>query len=264
MKYAKLLQTLNTKPVAILPEAHKYILETADNVIAGSCDFNDLFDDVLPVFEDKGKVAVINIQGVILPNCTKFEKLLGATSAKEIRQAIKQAKNSQAETVIFYINSAGGAVQGIQETAKAIQDLKKTKTTIAYTDDLMCSAAYWLGAQCHNVFASESAEIGSIGVYLSILTLEKSLAMQGIEANVIQAGKYKTLGIACKDLTPEEISYLQEGVNSSYADFKAAVAHRGLEDETMQGESYDGINAVENKLVDGNLADLNDLINYYF
>lgn len=262
MKYANLIQKLTSKPVAILPEVHKAILETAEEMIAGGFDIGDLFDDVPPVFEDRGNTAIINIQGVILPSCSKFEKMLGACSLKEIRAAIKQAKASQAQNIIFNINSPGGVVQGVKETAKAIQDLNKTKDTIVYCDELMASAAYWLAAQAKNIFCSESAMVGSIGVYLAILTMEKNLAMQGIETNVIQAGKYKTLGIACKDLTPEEIAYLQEGVNETYAEFKAAVAGRGLADETMQGEVYDGDVAVELSLVDGNLANLESLIAY--
>ncbi len=260
MKYANLIQKLNSKPVAILQESHKYILETAENVLQSACDLTDLFDDVLPVYEERGNVAIINIQGIILPSCSKFEKMLGCCSCKDIRAAIKQAKNSQAQNVILNINSAGGVVQGVEETAKAIQDLNQTKDTTTYCDELMASAAYWLGAQSKSVLCSESAMVGSIGVYLAILTMEKNLAMQGVEANIIQAGKYKTLGISCKDLTDEEKAYLQDGVNKTYKEFKAAVAHRNLADETMQGEVYDGDDAESLNLVDGNLNDFDGLV----
>lgn len=260
MKYAKLINRLNNQAVAMLPEYHKAILESASEIIAGDFCMEDLFDDVPPMFEEKGNVAVININGIILPTCSKFEKMLGACSCKDIRAAIKQAKASKADNVIFNICSAGGVVQGIKETAKAIQDLNKTKDTVTYCDDLMASAAYWLGAQSKTVLCSESAEVGSIGVYLAIVTMEKCLAMQGIEANVIQAGKYKTLGIACKDLTDEEKAYLQEGVNATYEEFKASVASRGLDDSTMQGECYEGEQAVSLKLVDGIVNDMGDLV----
>lgn len=262
MKYAKFLNRLNNQKVSIIPDYHKAIVESASEMIAGDFSFDDLFDAPKPIFEERGNVAIINIEGVILPTCTKFEKMLGAVSCKDIRGAITQAKKSKAETVIFNINSPGGVVQGVAETAKAIQGLNQVKDTITYCEDLMASAGYWLGAQSKSILCAESSEIGSIGVYLAVLTMEKSLAMQGIEANVIQAGKYKTLGISCKDLTPEEITYLQDGVNATYADFKAAIAHRSLDDSTMQGETYEGSKAVSLGLCDGTIDDLNTLIDY--
>jgi protease-4 len=260
MKYASFLHKLNNQPVAILSEYHKATIESAKDLLAG--DFTDLFDDVIPVYEEKGNVSIINICGVILPSCSKFEKMLGATSCKEIRGAINQAKKSNATSVIFNINSPGGVVQGIEETAKAINNLNKTKDTYTFCDELMASAGYWLGAQSKNVFVSESASVGSIGVYLSLLTFEKNLAMQGIEAEIIKAGKYKTLGIAAKDLTDEERNYLQEGVNDTYARFQKALSHRELPDEVMQGEVYDGKTAVKNNLADAILSDLDGLVSY--
>ena len=105
--------------------------------------------------------------------------------------------------------------------------------------------------------------IGSIGVYLSVLTMEKSLALEGVEVTILQAGKYKTLGISAKDLTAEEKEYLQEGVDKTYADFVAAVSHRGLATETMQGEVYDAIEAANLKLIDGTQTDLADIVNHF-
>lgn len=260
MKYANTFKKLNNQPVAILPEAHKSIVENAELMLAGGFDISELFDDVLPMYEEKGNVAVININGTIFPTCSKFEKMLGAVSCKEIRGAIKQAKASNCENVIFNINSCGGVVQGVEETAKAIQSLNKVKDTYTYCEDTMASAAYWIGAQAKNIITSESAIVGSIGVYLSILTMEKNLAMNGIEANVIQAGKYKTLGIACKDLSDEEKQYLQEGVNATYEQFKNAISSRNLSDETMQGEVYEAKDAEDLNLIDGIQDDLDELI----
>jgi protease-4 len=125
---------------------------------------------------------------------------------------------------------------------------------------MMASAAYWLGAQCKNILVSQSAVVGSIGVYIAFLTFEKHLALEGIEAEVIQAGKYKTLGINLKDLTQEEREYLQSHVDKTYSEFKAALGGRNLDDETMQGETYDGENALKLKLVDGIQDSFEDLI----
>lgn len=262
MKYANLIKKLNNQTVSILPDMHKAILENAESLVAGGFDITELFDDVKPVYEEFGNVAVINIEGVIYPTATKFEKLLGAVSCKEIRGAIKKAKASKVQNVILNINSPGGVVQGVPETAQAIRDLGKIKETYAYCDDTMASAAYWLGAQANSILVSPSAIVGSIGVYLAILTMEKNLAMQGIEATVLKAGKYKTLGIACKDLTDEEKAYLQAGVDETYQQFKAAVSHRNLSEDAMQGEVYESEKAKALGLIDAFQDGVEDLIEY--
>lgn len=262
MKYPALLNKLNNNPVAILPQYHKEIIASAESMISGDFDITDLFDDVPPIYEERGNVAIININGVLLPSCSKIEKLLGCCSYKDIRGAIKQAEISNAENVILNINSCGGVVQGVKETAKAIQKLNKVKDTTTYVDELCASAGYWLASQSKSFLCSESASIGSIGVYIAILTMEKQLALQGIEANVIQAGKFKTLGLACKDLTEEEKTLLQDCVDDTYQEFKNAVAHRGLDDSIMQGSVYDGDNAYEINLVDGIQNDFEELVSF--
>ena len=263
MKYAQTIRKLQNQPVAILPDHHRAILETAHEVIAGEYDPKELFE-VEPVYQQVGGVAIINICGTILPTCSKLEKMLGAVSCKEIRVAVQRSQqDADIKAVIFNIESGGGVVQGVPETGEAIKALSAIKPTMTYTGECMASAAYWLGAQAGSIIASPSAMIGSIGVYLSVLTMEKSLALEGVEVTILRAGKYKTLGISAKDLTAEEKEDLQEGVDKTYADFVAAVSHRGLATETMQGEVYDAIEAANLKLIDGTQTDLADIVNHF-
>ena len=260
MKYASFLHKLTQKPVAMLPSYHKAILDSAEALVQG-CDLEDLFgEDDCEMYQTVGNVDIITISGVILPTACKFEKMLGAVSLKEVRAALKLAQRSPATTLILNINSPGGCSTGLEETAKAIQKVNAVKDTVAYTDGDMCSAAYWLGAQCKTVLSSESANVGSIGVYIALLTIQKSLEMQGITGELIKCGKWKALGIPMKDLTDEERAFLQAEVDDAYEDFKLAVASRGLLDEVMQGQSYEGEDAYTVNLTDGIQNDFDQLV----
>lgn len=260
MQYARTLQKLHMRPLALMPDAYKTIMDTAESIMQADADFDDLFELPGDLYQEQGKVGIITISGVILPSANKFEQLMGAVSLKEVRKAIKQAKESDVSSVIVRFNSPGGVVTGLEQTARALADLTATKPTTAHVEELCASAAYWLAAQCSEILVSESAEVGSIGVYLAFLTMERGLVMQGVTPEVIKAGKYKTLGIAVKDLSDEEREYLQAGVDETYAKFKAAVAGRGLDDSTMQGEVFDGVKAVELKLADGIQEDFEELV----
>lgn len=260
MNYARTIQKLNLRPLALMPEAYHTIMQTAEDIMRADIDLEDIFGKPEDMYQENGSVAIVSVSGVILPNCTKFERMLGAVSLKEVRAAIKQAKDSDAKSVVVKFNTPGGSVTGVEQTAKALKDLAKSKPTTAYVEELCASAGYWLAAQCGEILCSESAELGSIGVYLAFLTMERGLVAGGITPEVIKAGKYKTLGIKVKDLTDEERAYLQAGVDETYGKFKGAVAGRGLDEDTMQGEVYDGLKAVELKLADGIQDDLNELI----
>jgi signal peptide peptidase SppA len=243
-----------------MPDAYKAIVDTAESIIKADVDFDELFEMPEALYQEQGSVAVITISGVILPSATKFEQLMGAVSLKDVRKAIKQAKDSEATSVIVRFNSPGGVVTGLEQTARALKELSDAKPTTAYVEELCASAAYWLAAQCGEILVSESAEVGSIGVYLAFLTMERGLVMQGVTPEVIKAGKYKTLGIAVKDLSDEEREYLQAGVDETYEKFKSAVSVRGLDESTMQGEVYEGVKAVELKLADGIQDDYEELV----
>lgn len=262
MKLARILSSVYCQPWAVLPEVHQSIQNIITQKVQGNISDLILAEEVTPISARIGNVAIININGVVLPKVTSMDKQLGAVSCQDIRKAIKQAKASDAPYVILNIDSPGGVVQGIGELAEAIKDLAADKYVIAYSDGDMCSAAYWLAAQATSIVTSPSANVGSIGVFLAFLTYAEALQAQGVKPEIFQAGKYKTLGLTEKDVTDDERAFLEAGVNKTYADFLAAVSHRNLSEEVTQGQTFDGNTAFENKLVDAVESDLDEIIAY--
>jgi ClpP class serine protease len=130
--------------------------------------------------------------------------------------------------------------------------------TLAYTDELMASAAMWLSAGCGAIYASQTAKVGSIGVYMAFLDQSRAMEMQGLKVELIKAGRLKGMGMPGTELTDEMRDMLQEEVDKVYGWFTSHVqAHRYVGFDSMQGQAFFGEDAVGRGLVDriGSRAD---------
>ena len=111
-------------------------------------------------------LTTILVWGVLGRGWTELDRwYLDAIEVDELTAAI--AATPEGSTVVLWFRSPGGIVTGIPETAGELRRLGKTRRLLAFTDDLCASAAYWLAAQCEQIVATPTADVGSIGVYLA-------------------------------------------------------------------------------------------------
>jgi len=193
------------------------------------------------VYKRYSNVAVITIDGVIDKRISSFEmECYGGVDLSDVDAALAQAANDpRVNTVVLDINSPGGSVIGVPDTAARIAKLRETKEVHAYINVMACSAGYYLASQADVIAASPSAIVGSIGVYCAILDASEYYAKMGAKMQFVKAGEFKTMGTEWRPLTPDETKLLQAGVNTNYAQFKAAcTALRPIEDSTMQGQWF--------------------------
>lgn len=205
------------------------------------------------VYQRYSNVAVITIDGVIDKRISSFEmECYGGCDLSDVDAALAQAANDpRVDTVVLDINSPGGSVIGVPDTAARIAQLRATKEVHAYVNVMACSAGYYLASQADVIAASPSAIVGSIGVYCAILDASEYYAKMGAKMQFIKAGEFKTMGTEWRSLTPDETKILQDGVNTNYAQFKAACTSlRAIEDSTMQGQWFTAEEGQALKLVD--------------
>jgi protease-4 len=98
---------------------------------------------------------------------------------------------------------------------------------------------------------TETSRWGSIGVYTSVLDRSRAYEMAGLKVEMFKAGRLKAAGADGTSLSEEQRAALQASVDSVYAWFKEAVGHRGLSDEAMQGQTFYGREAKDNKIING-------------
>lgn len=189
---------------------------------------------------DDDGVATINIKGPLNNDADNdWNEWLGMTGYPEIREAmISAATDTSVKHIILDIDSGGGAVSGVDDTAKLIRLVHdNVKPVTAFTDGAMYSAAYWLGASAGQVFASKAAGMGSIGVIATHMERSEMLKEAGIGVTVIRAGKYKALANGVEKLTEEGKAQIQAGVDAAYKIFVGHVSE-------MRGKSYEFADSV--------------------
>ena len=186
--------------------------------------------DDAPLYRCCRGIAVIGVSGVITRRCERG--LLGERLTQgqdEILRAITAAQaDPQVRGLFFRINSPGGVVAGTKELADSIA--ASAKPTAAYADGQATSAAFWLASATGRIYAPATAMLGSVGVISEVVSLSGYLKRQGIDVQLLAAGKWKTAGHRAEPLDEERRAYLQKHVDAMHAIFRADVArHLGIE-----------------------------------
>ncbi|HHI78859.1 MAG TPA: S49 family peptidase, partial [Planctomycetes bacterium] len=138
--------------------------------------------------------AIIPINGVIAKHASQVGGVSQprGTSVEAIRKDLRAAlEDPTVERIVLSIDSPGGSVSGIAEMADEIFLARQQKPIIAHTEGLMASAAYWLGSQANEVYATKSASVGSIGVYATIADDSRRMKNEGFDLAVLKSGSFK-------------------------------------------------------------------------
>lgn len=211
------------------------------------------------LLEVQDGVGVISIKGSLNNDDDPFwNEMFGMTGYPEIREALVAAADDPAvKNILLDIDSGGGAVSGVDDTAQLIRlindDIKPVAT---FTDGVMASAAYWLGCAAGDVSAGKSAVVGSIGIISTHMERSQALKNAGIGVTVVRAGKYKALANSVEPLSAEGRQQIQNVVDAAYTVFVDHVANmRGktydYADQTMaQGQEFIGAKSADVGLVD--------------
>jgi signal peptide peptidase SppA len=176
------------------------------------------------------------------------------TSSEAVTWALESAASDpKIKAVVLEIDSSGGSPAAAQEIAAATKALGKP--SIAWVRESADSAAYWIASAADTIIASESSDVGSIGVTMSYTDNAKKNATDGVTYNQLTTGKYKDTGTPDRALTADERSLIQRDLNITLQNFIKAVAtnrHLSVEKVTAlaDGSSMLGAMALHNGLID--------------
>lgn len=204
-------------------------------------------------------IGVIAVKGPLVNRDSWINRYVGVTSYADIRRALVHAsQDASIKGILLDVESGGGAVSGVADTGNLIKTIdKKVKPVWAYADGHMASAAYWLGASARQVFSSNTAIVGSIGVICTHQEYSKAMKTAGIGVTVMRAGEFKALANSHEPLTDVAVQQIQSQLNAAYSVFIEHVADaRGttvsVADQRMgQGREFFGEQALAAGLVDG-------------
>jgi len=282
MDLVKIQQLLWCEPAAILPAMHRQVCEIVRDHATGAahlaggrldgfepmrcgiengrhfdeergwCGYRDgkaSFDVPAGVSVEDG-IATVFIRGVIAKRVSGVRTSSGVTDATNLEQALAFAREDpQVEGVLLDVDSPGGSVVGTPEVADMVAGLGKP--TVAFTDSLMASAAYWIASAADVIVASRSASVGSIGVYAAFLDDSRRHELLGLRVELFKTGRYKGMGAPGIALTDDQRAHIQEGVDRVFGWFKDFVsAQRRIPAAAMEGQVFDAQEALAAGLIE--------------
>jgi protease-4 len=168
------------------------------------------------------KVAIVNLDGVILEGMLKFVH-------REIDQA---ARDHDVKAVVFRINSPGGSITASDELHRRLTKLvqgdpdKKAdpKPLVVSMASMAASGGYYVAMPAKTVFAEPTTLTGSIGVYASFPDIAGLAKEYKFGMTTIKQGEIKDSGSPFKEMTPKERQVWQDMVDHSYNQFLDVVA----------------------------------------
>lgn len=259
----RLTERLYSKPWLTTPTQFQALHTLLQSAVADNMpdmpDPEDDTEDCVSMVIDRG-LAIIPIYGTIGSNLSMFEKTcFECTDVRDVKMWLdKAATDPSVESIMLDINSPGGEVTYVDELANHIKTIASKKEVIAYCNDIMCSAAYYLAAGCTSIVAHPaSSAIGSIGVYSAYLDTSERYKQEGLAWELFSAGRYKTQGMDGTKLSDDFKRLMQQEVDNIYTKFTEFVKSNraNISDDTLQGLSYDAKTALELGLVDELIED---------
>lgn len=236
------------------------IVEGADGAsyVEAKAAFMAQFEEQLRV-DDNG-TGYISIDGPMMLNPGPYERMmLGAADMGRISELVRiAAVEEEINGLVIQINSPGGTVVGTPELAGAIRDFNDSgKKSIAFTNSLMASAAYWVGSQCSQVVCTESAIVGSVGVIRAHVDLTEARAQAGVKVEVFRGGDNKVAGAYSTEINDEQRELIQEGIDEKHMEFQQVVlSYRDIDKKMLDGRTFYGKQAAENGFADAVVTSL--------
>lgn len=259
MKLSHILSALWCEPWLILPEMHRQLCAIAEahftgtahkpGGIAGLFEENE-DEDNRPTMTVVEGVGIIPIEGTIGKRVSSLARSSGVTDVDDIEALLVQAESRQdVQAILLDINSPGGTTTGVPELAARI--VKAEKPVVSFADKLAASAAYWIAAAADKFVSTESAMVGSVGVYMAWLDVSRAFEAEGYRTELIKHGKFKAMGLQGTTLSPEQRAHLQAQVDEIYNWFAGFVrVQRVVKPEALEGQTFFGAQAAGLGLVD--------------
>jgi signal peptide peptidase SppA len=189
-----------------------------------------------------GSIAVIPISGPLSPKMDLMTEISGGSSYESITSAFLHAvADPNVSGILFDVDSPGGSVAMLEETADAIFKARGTKPIFGVVNTFAASAAYCLLSQVDEIYASPSSQLAGIGIITCHDYMAKAAEMAGMERTYITApkGGNKAEGNPYEPLSADTLAYMQSMVDDYYNVFVACVARgRGVKPALVKTEEW--------------------------
>jgi ClpP class serine protease len=263
MRLQRVLEIVHNRPWLITPSGHEVIRELLQTKLAPALAGDQragLLDDLMigrpaPTIDDHG-VGHLHVTGAIGVGFSKLEKTCGNTDTGDLVQEARDTIKAGARKLMMYFDSPGGMAGGTPEAADELANLDVPWFAYVGPGCMSCSASYWLSVGADRIYASETAEVGSIGVYMPWVDRTAAYEERGMKVELIKnkEGDLKGAGYPGTQLTAAQKEDWQKGCQQLFDMFsKFVCANRpgGISADTMRGQTFFATEARNRHLIDG-------------
>jgi protease-4 len=217
-----------------------------------------VYDEEYVSGDGPDKIAVVPVEGTIASADDSLGGTQPTVTPEGLSDALRQAGGDPSvAAVVLEINSPGGGVTASDEMHQSILDFEKNtgKPVVVSMGDVTASGGYYISTAADRIVANETTLTGSLGVIFEFTNFAEAADKYGIKQVVIKSGKYKDIGSAFREMTPEERGIYQSIVDESYSQFVDVISEgRGIPKERVRqiadGRVYSGVQAKELGLID--------------
>jgi protease-4 len=234
-------------------------------LVAGGPTVPAVYEEEWVAGDGPAVIAVVPVEGTIAPADNTLGGTQPTTTPEGLTDALRQAgQDTNVVAVVLEINSPGGGVTASDEMHQSILDFEENtgKPVVVSMGDTAASGGYYISTAADRIFAHETTLTGSLGVIILLPNFAEAADKYGIKRVVIKSGKYKDMGSAFREMTPDEREIFQSIVDDLYSEFVEVISEgRGIPEERVReiadGRIYSGVQAKKLGLVDS-LGELDD------
>jgi signal peptide peptidase SppA len=217
--------------LAVMPDKLNDIVSRRQLAIVDGIDIEDAINRRATKFKNiSGKVVTIPLHGFISHKATIWSAMGFETSSETFGIWMDSlVNNGDVGAIVIDVDSPGGTALGLSGVSDKIFSMRGKKPIIAVVNDLMASAAYFIGSAADEIVSDPDALTGCIGTISVHMDYSQYLENLGIKPTVIASEKFKGEGSPFVPLTDEAKEDMQRMIDDFGDSFVGAVArNRGL------------------------------------
>ena len=205
------------------------------------------------LYEVQGGVAIVPIEGTLVHKSGYVGSSSGTMGYDGVQTQLQAAFSDPAvKGILLDCDSPGGEVAGVQELGRIVAS--SSKPIWGHANEQAASACYWLLSQCSQVYLSETAEVGSIGVLVAHADYSAAMEKNGMKITLVHSGANKVDGNPFEALPETVRADIQTSIDDLRGLFAGAVAAgRNMSTEQVmstEARMYRGQTAVSVGLAD--------------
>jgi protease-4 len=200
-----------------------------------------------------GRVGVVVAVGEIMDGEQPPGTVGGLTAAALLREA---RYDDDIAAVVLRVNSPGGTLLASEQIYREVAAIRAAgKPVVVSMGDVAASGGYYVAAPANLIMASATTITGSIGIFATVPTFDRTLGKLGVTVDGIGTTALSGRMRLDRPLDPALRAYVQSSIERGYELFLAHVSEgrgktRDAVNEIAQGRVWIGQDAQSRGLID--------------